>query len=148
MDKKIKHLEMIQAVIQRMANNSFQLKGWAVTLVGIIGALSTQDDDKRFFLLAFIPIIAFWGLDSFYLQLERKFTTLYKNVAAKKEDEIDFSMDIRDRVLVMDEDDEERIKFWNCALSRSEAWFYGSITVGVGLLTLILQGYIDIGCIK
>ena len=75
---------MVQAIIQRMANNSFQLKGWAVTLIGIIGALSTQEDDKRFFLLAFIPLLAFWGLDAFYLQLERKYTTLYKNVVAKK----------------------------------------------------------------
>jgi len=29
---KIKHLEMIEAVIERMAKNSFQLKGWAMTL--------------------------------------------------------------------------------------------------------------------
>ena len=33
MDRKMKHLEMIQGVISRMANNSFMLKGWAVTLV-------------------------------------------------------------------------------------------------------------------
>ena len=30
---KIRHLEMIQAVITRMASNSFMLKGWAVTLI-------------------------------------------------------------------------------------------------------------------
>ena len=41
-EQKIKHLEMIEAVIERMGNNSFQLKGWAVTLVGIIGGLSAQ----------------------------------------------------------------------------------------------------------
>ena len=33
MEKKIKHLEMIQAVIVRMGNNSFLLKGWSVTLI-------------------------------------------------------------------------------------------------------------------
>ena len=27
-EKKIKHLEMIEAIIERMAKNSFQLKGW------------------------------------------------------------------------------------------------------------------------
>ena len=31
MDNKIKHLEMIEAIIERMANNSFLLKGWAIT---------------------------------------------------------------------------------------------------------------------
>jgi hypothetical protein len=33
MGDKIKHLEMIQAVISRLANNSFLLKGWSITLV-------------------------------------------------------------------------------------------------------------------
>ena len=37
MDKKLKHLELVQSVINRMASNSFMLKGWAVTLVaGIV----------------------------------------------------------------------------------------------------------------
>ena len=39
---KIKHLEMIEAVIERMAKNSFQLKGWAMTLVAAVGALASQ----------------------------------------------------------------------------------------------------------
>lgn len=38
---KIKHLEMIEAVIERMAKNSFQLKGWAMTLVAAVGALAS-----------------------------------------------------------------------------------------------------------
>mgnify|MGYP007069068250 CR=1 FL=1 len=127
---------MIQAVIQRMANNSFQLKGWAVTLVGIIGALSTAQDNKRFFILAFIPILAFWGLDSFYLQLERKFTVLYKNVVAKKEEEIDFDMDLRKIVVPME--DTSRLCFWSCVFSKAEGWFYGPITLAVGVLAYIL----------
>ena len=37
MEKKIKHLEMIQGVINRMAGNSFALKGWSVTLIALTG---------------------------------------------------------------------------------------------------------------
>ena len=33
MESKIAHLEMVQAVITRMAGNSFLIKGWSVTLV-------------------------------------------------------------------------------------------------------------------
>lgn len=33
MENKIKHPEMIESIIERMGSNSFQLKGWAVTLV-------------------------------------------------------------------------------------------------------------------
>jgi hypothetical protein len=68
---KIRHLEMIQAVINRMANNSFMLKGWAVTLVAGVFALSANDANKIFFLVAYIPIVLFWFLDSYYLQIER-----------------------------------------------------------------------------
>jgi len=31
MENKIKHLEMLQNVIARMASNSFIIKGWSVT---------------------------------------------------------------------------------------------------------------------
>ena len=56
MEKKIKHLELIENVIERMARNSFQLKGWAMSLVALVGALASKDEDKRFIVIAFIPI--------------------------------------------------------------------------------------------
>jgi len=39
----IKHLEMLQVVISRMAANSFILKGWTVTLVAGNFVLSSTD---------------------------------------------------------------------------------------------------------
>lgn len=137
MDNKIKHLEMIQVLIQRMANNSFQLKGWTVALIGIIGALSADNDDKRLFLMTFIPLIAFWGLDSFYLQLERKFTVLYSNVAAKRDDEIDFNMDLRK--IVIGEVDQKRTKYIDCVKSKSELGFYLPLTGMLLIVTWILM---------
>ena len=63
---KLKHLEFIQGIITRMANNSFMLKGWAVTLVAGIFALSSKDSDQLYSIISIIPVIAFWGLDSYY----------------------------------------------------------------------------------
>ena len=48
----MKHMEMIQGVINRMASNSFALKGWTVTLVAGIFALASKDADKMYFLVA------------------------------------------------------------------------------------------------
>lgn len=59
MENKIKHLELIQSVILRMASNTFALKGWAVTLVAGIFALASKDNDKMYFLVAYIPNIIF-----------------------------------------------------------------------------------------
>lgn len=137
MEIKMKHLEMIENVIQRMGSNSFQLKGWSVSLVAIIGGLAAQGSDKRFFLLAFIPLIAFWFLDSYYLQLERKYEVLYSNVAAITDDNsIDFNMDLSKAVYVGD--DADRVCFCRCLFSKTEWPFYLIITGAVAILAIIL----------
>ena len=41
-EKKIKHIEMIETIIERMAKNSFQLKGWSMTLIALVGAISSD----------------------------------------------------------------------------------------------------------
>ncbi len=58
-ENKIKYLELVQSIISRMANNSFMLKGWAVTLISGIFVLSGKDTDELYFLVAYIPIIIF-----------------------------------------------------------------------------------------
>ena len=135
-EKKMKHLEMIEGIIERMGNNSFQLKGWAVTLVSVIGALSAQGSDKRFFLLSFLPLIAFWLLDSYYLQMERKYKVLYMNISDKTEDRIDFDMDTRS--ISCSGDDATRIKYMRCLFSKTEVLFYVVIAAAVLALAIIL----------
>ncbi len=92
MENKVKHLEMIQGVINRMAANSFMLKGWAITLVSSFFALSNKDSNPMYFLVVYIPIFLFWALDIFYLYQERLYRLLFDEIRNKKEEEIDFSM--------------------------------------------------------
>ena len=137
MENKIKHLEMIENIIQRMSNNSFQLKGWTVTLITIIGTLSAQGSDKRFFVLALIPLLAFWALDAFYLQLERKYKALYKNVILMDNNLIDFDMNTKD--IEVDTTEKSSLSYFNCLISISEAGFYGAISVAILMLIIILD---------
>ncbi len=134
MEYKIKHLEMIENIIERMGSNSFQLKGWAVALVSIVGALAAKETDRKFFLLAFIPLVAFWFIDSFYLQSERKYKFLYKTVLSKDESEIDFCMDTAGIAVKR-----TKMQYWKCLLSRTEAGFYGSIIIAVIVLSILLK---------
>lgn len=92
MECKLKHLEMIQAVINRMAGNSFLLKGWSVTLVSALFALAAKDSNLMFLLVAFFPCICFWLLDAYFLRQERLYRKLYGDVADKLETEINFTM--------------------------------------------------------
>ena len=119
MENKLKHLEMVQSVINRMANNSFMLKGWAVTLVAGIFVLAGKDTDKLYFLVAYIPVIVFWGLDSYYLLQERLYRGLYEKVRLSEESEIDFSLRVTNEEFA-----NEKNKFIFCVVSITELWFY------------------------
>lgn len=92
-ENKIRHLEMIQKVVDRMAGNLFLLKGWSVTLVAALFALlASKDTNPRFIFIALIPIIIFWLLDGYFLSQERKYRALYKEVTGKSPEQIDFLM--------------------------------------------------------
>lgn len=133
MDKKTNHLQMIQGVISRMCSNSFSLKGWAITLVAGIFALASKDADKTYFLVTYIPVVAFWGLDAYYLQQERIYRALYDKVRALSENEIDFSMDTSP-----EEFHTEKTTYCCCLKSTTVLWFYfplAIVTAGIIILT-------------
>ena len=92
MESKLKHLELIQGVINRMAGNSFLLKGWSVTLISALFALAAKDANLFFVYLSYFPSATFWALDGFFLRQERLYRELYKEVAGRPPNGIDFSM--------------------------------------------------------
>ena len=94
-EKKLKHLEMIQAVINRLASNSFRVKGWSVVLVTALLALGAQNGSARMALVSLIPVLVFWGLDGYFLSQESLFRKLYDAVRKRKEGNINFSMNVQ-----------------------------------------------------
>ncbi len=123
MENKQKHLEFIQTVINRMAGNSFLLKGWAITLVAAIFALSAKDTDRAYILIAYFPIIIFWILDGYFFSQERLFRDLYDDVRKLDEKDIDFSMDTRKYK-------KNERNSWVCSIfSPTLLWFYLSLIV-------------------
>ncbi|EKB1969617.1 hypothetical protein P3631_19135 [Vibrio parahaemolyticus] len=71
------HLQNIQSNINRLATISFAIKGWSVTLVSAMFALSAQNANSNFVLVAYFPAIMFWLLDSYFLGMERRFVEMY-----------------------------------------------------------------------
>ena len=90
---KLKHLELILGVVNRLSTNSFMLKGWSVVLMSALFALSASDRHSSFAFVAYLPAIVFWGLDGFFLWQERLYRALYNHVRMLKEEEVNFSMD-------------------------------------------------------
>jgi hypothetical protein len=80
-EQNLKHLEMIQSVISRLAGNSFSMKGWSITLIAALMALAAKDANERYAAVALFPALCFWGLDAYYLRQERLFRKLYDAVS-------------------------------------------------------------------
>lgn len=131
MGQKEKHLEFIQGVINRMGSNSFILKGWSVTLVAALFALSAKELYLGFVYLSYFPAIAFWILDGYFLHQEKLFRELYNNVRLKKEEEIDFSMDNKPF--------KKKVASWLCVMfSTTLRIFHGVIIASIIIVMLIM----------
>lgn len=124
MEEKLKHLELIQEVINRMSKNSFSLKGWSVALVSALFALATKDSNKKFIVLAYFPVVMFWISDAYYLSQERYMRFVYDEVRKKSEKLIDFSM----------KSDSSK---WNLYLWL-EAFVSPTISIFYGLIVVLL----------
>ena len=94
MDAKFKHLEFIQGVVNRLAADSFRMKGWSVALAAALFVLLARGGHPKFAPVALVPVLIFWGLDGYFLWQERLFRALYDHVRVLEENEIDFSMDV------------------------------------------------------
>jgi hypothetical protein len=121
---KDRHLEFIQGVINRMASNSFLIKGWTITLISALFALAAKDSSQDFIIIAYFPAIMLWLLDGYYLYQERLFRKLYDIVRVQKI--IDYSLNTR----AVDKGAQDWI---SAILSITIAPFYGII-----ILTLII----------
>ena len=121
MEAKLKHLDYIQAAIARMATNSFLFKGWSITIAAGLSAFGAVDTRWALLVIAVLSTAMFWGLDGYYLWLERGFIALHIKVSAMAEDDIDFSMVI---------DKRNAFRRWlKTAFRYHLMFFYGTIIV-------------------
>lgn len=77
---RLGHLEMVQAVIARIAGYSASHKNFCVTLVTAAGGLAVTLHNPWIAVLSFLPVIVFAGLDAQYLRIERRYRALYEQV--------------------------------------------------------------------
>lgn len=133
MENKYKHLDFLQAAIGRMAGNLFLLKGWSITLIAALFALSAKDANKLYVVLAYYPLFVFWVLDGYFLAQERRFRALYDHVRTLPDNQIDFSMDTRPFA-------KDYPNTWlGSLLSRTLLIYYGSLALVMLLIMSALR---------
>lgn len=141
-DNRVKHLDMIQAVVARLAGNSFLIKGWALTLTGAFLGFALNKTDSGLAAAAIIPIVVFWALDTYYLRAERLFRVLYERVRQSNESVEPFFMGATSTGFVATVQDD--VRSWRGTVLRlTLSGFYGLLVIAtVVTLTLIRTGAI------
>jgi len=133
-DDKKAHLEFLQLVINRMASNSFILKGWNITLIVGLFALTLKDLSSVYLYLAILPALAFWGLDAYYLRQERLFRELYDSVRKTKRKDIDpYSLNTQSV--------NGKVKNWFYTLfSPTVILLHGTVILFITIFIIIVRG--------
>jgi len=121
MEAKIKHLQFIQDTINRMAHNSFLLKGWAVTIFAGLTVFAFKEYNSIYLWIVMGVCFIFCLLDGYYLSRERRFVELYNIVRQKEETKIDFSMNTKQF--------SEKCSFFDSVLSHTILVFYGGLVL-------------------
>lgn len=139
--EKLKHLEFIQTVVTRMNTNSFQIKGWMVTLVSACLALFASAKNDYLILVALFPSIVMWFLDAYYLMQERRFRALSNDVAGISESPVVLKpFEMRPDLYTGG-----RYSYWSCVFSHTIASLYLLVSVGLVGLFFLLRGSVEKG---
>jgi hypothetical protein len=120
-----KHLDLIAAVINRMASASAQAKGWSIALAGAAFGVAVIRDNWLLILLGILGLTAFAKIDAHYLDVEKDFRDLHDAVVANTV-----------TPLVMDTSEVSAGSRNASYASWSIKWFYGPL-VFAGCLLLI-----------
>lgn len=128
-----KEIDLIQGCITRMANNSFLIKGWLISIVAVVITLSFGET-KVFLLLptVLLVVISFWYLDAFFLRTEKLYRDLYIWVLDnRKLGNRDFLYDLNPNRFATKENKILKIMF-----SKTLLCFYGTTLLFVVVMIL------------
>ncbi|MGM4895934.1 hypothetical protein [Tardiphaga sp. 839_C3_N1_4] len=120
---RVKHLEMVQALVTRMAGYGVSFKTYCITVVTAVLGFAFSLKVPNVALLALLPLLTFAAIDAQYLRLERRFRGLFNAVrtqdwATPPSFEINLSS-------------APPSSYWSALSSWSIVCFYGLLTIGI-----------------
>lgn len=90
-----KEIDLVQGCINRMAQNSFLIKGWLITLLTVVIALLPETINIRILcIVGFVTILCFWYLDGFFLKMEKLYRWKYEWIISNRQTSSDNLYDL------------------------------------------------------
>lgn len=74
------HVNLLQSIINRLANNSASCKTWCLTLVGALVSLAGATRVPGIVTFALVPVVIFGFVDTMYLSQENAYRDLYNEI--------------------------------------------------------------------
>ena len=133
-ERKIRHLEMIQGVVNRLASNSFSIRRWSTVLVAALVVAAFTAEAPAVAFIGSAAAMGHWLLDSYYLWQERRFRGLYDQVRGLDPEDVDFAMRT------------PPAPFWPVVFSVTECLFYSVLilaTLAAGVILVSMTRSAD-----
>jgi hypothetical protein len=122
-DLRVKHLEMLQSLITRMAGYGPSFKSYCITVATAVVGFAFTLHRPAVAALALLPVIAFGVADAQYLRVERRFREMFDLVRKESWDEIpSFEINLKGA---------QAQSFLSAATSWSIVWFYAPLAISV-----------------
>jgi len=125
---RVKHLEMIQAVIARLANEAALSKSWALTVSSALFGFAAHSLSPWVAAVGMLLVLAFWWLSAYYLRAERQYRSLFDRVRKRDEAVEIFCMDARN----------ESVASWRKILCSPTLGIFYGIIVFVGAFIFVV----------
>ena len=93
-----KEIDLIQGCITRMAQNSFIVKGWLISILAVSIALLPETINIKLLCIGGAVIVfCFWYLDGFFLKMERLYRWKYEWVIMRRQSTLENVYDLNPR---------------------------------------------------
>lgn len=136
-----KELDLIQGCINRMAQNSFMIKGWLIAIYTVVLALVPETVAVPWLLgLVMVTVtIMLWYLDAFFLQAERNYRNVYSWVLeVRPEGNRELLYELNTHKYQKKELIKKSDGILTVMWSKTLRWFYG-IPLLISLVFMIVQ---------
>ncbi|HEL1619795.1 TPA: hypothetical protein TXL63_001654 [Streptococcus suis] len=125
-DIKSKHIDLVQSIVTRMAQNSFFIKGWMISIVVGLFIFLQENNLKNNYIIYLAPIIGLWLLDSYYLWQERLYRKLYSQLICDLKETSDLKLSV--------EAFKEETQYISALFSITELLTYAPVALCVHLI--------------
>ena len=133
------HLNLLQGIIQRMAENSRYCKIWCVTLVSAALFFIIRTEQPILLLIALVPTLSLMTLDTYYLALERGFRKAYEDFVSNLH-----GGNIIESDIYVVKTTGSRVTHFVASLTSLSIWLFYPVITGTILFAFVILQFTDV----